>query len=116
MKLEPILTALQATCHVPETPPEHIPLRHVVASDLMSDVLVASREDFLLVTSLASDQMARTADLVGAIGVVLVNNKPPPASLQDLARDLNLVLLASPLPKFEACLALGLLLQQEVQP
>jgi len=85
---------------------EH-PVQSVVASDLMSDVLVVTREDFLLVTSLASDQMIRTADLVGAAGVVLVNGKPPPASALKLATDLGIALIRSPLPKYEACLAIG---------
>ncbi len=83
------------------------PVKDVVASDLMSDVLVVTREDFLLVTSLASDQMIRTADLVGAAGVVLVNGKPPPASALKLATDLNIALITTPLPKYEACLAIG---------
>lgn len=83
------------------------PVQAVVASDLMSDVLVVTREDFLLVTSLSSDQMIRTADLVGAAGVVLVNGKQPPASALKLATDLNIALITSPLPKYEACLALG---------
>ncbi len=83
------------------------PVQAVVASDLMSDVLVVTREDFLLVTSLASDQMIRTADLVGAAGVVLVNGKTPPASALKLAGDLGIALIITPLPKFEACLAIG---------
>lgn len=82
-------------------------IHNVVASDLMSDVLVVAQEDFLLVTSLASDQMIRTADLVGAAGVVLVNGKRPPASVLKLATDLDIALLRTPLPKYEACLAIG---------
>jgi len=87
------------------------PVQAVVASDLMSDVLVVTCEDFLLVTSLASDQMIRTADLVGAAGVVLVNGKQPPASALKLAKDLSIALIASPLPKFETCLAIGAALE-----
>jgi hypothetical protein len=82
-------------------------VKHVVASDLMSDVLVNTQESFLLVTSLASDQVIRTADLVGAIGVVLVNNKQPPSSLLTMATQLGISLVTSPLPKYEACLAIG---------
>jgi hypothetical protein len=82
-------------------------IQAVVASDLMSDVLVVAQEDFLLVTSLASDQMIRTADLVGAAGVVLVNGKRPPASVLRLAEDLDITLIRTPLPKYEACLAIG---------
>ena len=50
------------------------PLRHVIASDLMSDVLVCDYEDAVMVTSLASEQSVRTADIVGARGIILVND------------------------------------------
>lgn len=88
-------------------------IAHIVASDLMSDVLVAHTEDFVLITSLASDQMIRTADLVGASGVILVNGKRPPASLTTLAQELEMPLLGTALPKFEACLAVGQALLQD---
>ena len=51
-------------------------VRHVVASDLMSDVLIVDEDDMLLITSLASDQVLRTAQIVGATGVVIMNGKP----------------------------------------
>ena len=57
----------------------------VVANDLMSDVLLNDSEDILLLTSLASDQAIRTANIVGAMcvvggrGVVLRADDPRPA-------------------------------------
>ncbi len=116
MRIDSIVKVLQAEVHASGNSLAETTFRHVVASDLMSDVLVARRDDFLLVTSLASDQMVRTADLVGSVGVVLVNGKLPPDSLRALAQDLGLLLLSSPLPKFEACLALGQLMQEENRP
>lgn len=86
------------------------PLRHVVASDLMSDVLVADFEDIVMVTSLASEQTVRTADIVGARGVVLVNDKTPQASMKALAEQQDLTVLSTPLTMYEACVALGRLL------
>jgi hypothetical protein len=82
-------------------------IRHVVTCDLMSDVLVTDHDEILLVTSLPSDQVARTADMVGACGVVLVNGKPPQPSLVDLCRQLDLSLIRSPLGSFEASFRLG---------
>ncbi len=79
----------------------------VVASDLMSDVLVAAHDDFLLVTSLASDQMIRTADLVGAAAVLVVNGKRLPDSAMQMAGKLGITLLRTSLPKYEACVAIG---------
>lgn len=82
-------------------------IRHVVTCDLMSDVLVTDHDEILLVTSLPSDQVARTADMVGACGVVLVNGKPPQPSLVELCRQLDLALIRSPLGSFEASFRLG---------
>ena len=86
------------------------PLLHVVASDLMSDVLVADFEDMVIVTSLASEQTVRTADIVGARGVLLVNDKTPQAAMKALAVQQDLTVLSTPLTMFEACVSLGRLL------
>jgi hypothetical protein len=86
------------------------PLRHVVASDLMSDVLVADFDDVVIVTSLASEQTVRTADIVGARGVLLVNDKTPQAAMKALAVQQDLTVLSTPLSMFEACVSLGRLL------
>ena len=84
-------------------------IRYVVTGDLMSDVLITDRDEILLVTSLPSDQVARTADMVGACGVILVNGKPPQPSLVDLCSQLDLTLIRSPLGSFEASYRLGVL-------
>ena len=81
---------------------------HVVTCDLMSDVLVSEQDELLLITSLPSDQVARTADMVGACGIVLVNGKPPQPSLVELCNQLDLALIRSPLASFEAGWQVGL--------
>ncbi len=82
------------------------PIRRVVASDLMSDVLLVDDEDMLLLTSLSSDQVLRTAQIVGAVAVVVVNGKPLSGSMTQVARDLGVSLLACKLAKYEACVRL----------
>ncbi len=82
-------------------------IRHFLACDLMSDVLVTEDEEVLLLTSLPSEQTARTADMVGACGIVLVNGKVPQAGLVELCRKLDLTLLRTALPSFETCWRLG---------
>lgn len=111
MTLAQLAPLIQAQILVATPELETSPIQHAVASDLMSDVLVARTEEFVLITSLASDQMIRTADLVGATGVILVNGKQPPPSLLQLAEELDLPLLGTPLPKFETCLVIGNALQ-----
>ncbi len=112
MTFADLIPTLHATVFVSGSEMETRPVQHVIASDLMSDVLVAHLDDFVLVTSLASDQMIRTADLVGATGVILVNDKHPPAGLTRLAKDLDIPLLGTALTKFAACLAIGKALEK----
>ena len=81
-------------------------IRKVVASDLMSDVLLVDDEDILLLTSLASDQVLRTAQIVGAVGVVVVNGKSLPSSMVVVAEDLGITLVKCDLSKYDACVAL----------
>lgn len=80
-------------------------VRHVVASDLMSDVLLVDEEDMLLLTSLASDQVLRTAQIVGAVGVIVVNGKPLPSSMVNVANDLRMSLATCKIAKYDACVA-----------
>lgn len=85
-------------------------IAHVVTCDLMSDLLVTDEEEVLLLTSLPSDQAARTADMVGACGIVLVNGKKPQPGLLDLAKEMDITLITSEATSFEASYQIGRLL------
>ena len=102
MKLKELTAAMDGQVLVPPGGANRS-VRHVVASDLMSDVLLVDREDMLLLTSLASDQVLRTAQIVGAIAVVVVNGKPLPSSMPSVAVELGIGLATSPLSKYDAC-------------
>ncbi len=79
----------------------------VVVSDLMSDVLVCEKDDFILVTSLTSEQVVRTADIVDARGILITNGKRPQPAMQQLAERQGLAVITTRLSTFEACLALA---------
>ncbi len=110
MKLNQLARELDATVLVAGDRFDDTDVRCVIASDLMSDVLVIDRPTPLIVTSLASDQTLRTADIVNACGVLVVNGKNLPSTMKALAAEYKISLLCSPLPKFEACLKLGRIL------
>ena len=86
---------------------ENVEFFDVVVSDLMSDVLVTDHDDFLLVTSLASEQVARTADIVDAQAIVLANGKSPQPALARLAEEQAIPLMTSALSTFDICRALA---------
>lgn len=107
MTLEEARRALDAEeVHMPEAARTR-ELAGVVATDLMSDLLTADRVGYLVLTALASDQTVRTADLVGVAAVIVVNGKPLPAGMVELARELGMPLLHCRRPMFEACVALA---------
>lgn len=82
-------------------------VRAVVASSLMSDVLTVDEKDVLLVSNLTTAQVIRTADVIDAGAVLLATGKSViPATVQ-LAKELNITLLRTPLSLFEACYRLG---------
>ncbi len=86
---------------------ESIEFFDVVVSDLMSDVLVTDHDDFLLVTSLASEQVARTAHIVDARAILLANGKNPQPALARLAEEQGIPLMTSALSTFDICRALA---------
>lgn len=85
----------------------------VVANDLMSDVLLSDVDNALLLTSLASDQAIRTANIVGAAAVVVHNAKPLPQTMCDVANTLGVPLISSPLTKFDSCVRIYKALEAE---
>ncbi len=85
-------------------------IEHVCACDMMSDVLVVEKDNLLLVTSLTTEQVVRTADIVGAHGVLITNGKQPLEKAVQLAKQLNIPLLRTRLSTFEACVQIGKLL------
>ena len=90
-----------------EEPAETVEFFNVVVSDLMSDVLVSSHDTFILVTSLNSEQVVRTADIVDAAAIVLTNGKEPQPALRNLARTHGIPVIATAFSTFDACRALA---------
>lgn len=76
---------------------------NVIAGDLMSEVLVEDEENLLLMTSLNSEQVLNTANIVDAACVLLVNGKIPQAPMIKMAQNFGISLLSTSLPMFEAC-------------
>jgi hypothetical protein len=74
----------------------------IVAADLMSDVLVDARPGCVLVTGLVNVQVIRTAAIADLAAVVFARGKEVPAEVIDLARQMNVPVLASHDTLFEA--------------
>ncbi len=82
-------------------------VRWVVASGMMSDILTTDEEDILLLSNLNTVQVVRTADMVGANAIMVTSGKPIPQDTIDLARELDMALILTEYPIFEACFHLA---------
>ena len=88
-------------------------IEHVAASDLMSEVLIAEDENLLLITALNTEQTLRTAHIVDALGVLLVNGKNPQPGMLRLAEEFDLTLFSTESSMFETCAEVHLILNGE---
>lgn len=78
-------------------------VRSACGSDLMSDVLAYVQNQALLLTGLVSPQVVRTAEMMDMSCVVFVRGKQPDESILTLARDRQLVVLATKERMYNAC-------------
>ena len=111
MNLKQIAETLDAAVLYAPDGWEDVAVENVFASDLISDILVSEGDEPLLLTSLTSPQVVRTATLIGAAAMVLVHRRQTPASMEAAARQHDLPLFRSAVTKFEACVRLGKLLE-----
>ena len=73
------------------------------ASDLLSDILAYSKDDYVLLTGLTSSQVVRTAELTGAIAIIFVRGKLPPQEAIGLAKSHHIPLLKTDNLMFTSC-------------
>ncbi len=107
MKLSELLQAVEAEVLWSDPAHDATDVVNVISSDLMSDVLMMDAEQPLLLSSLVSDQSLRTANVVGAVALVVANGKIPPPNMVELAQELGITLARTEMAKFEASVALG---------
>jgi len=90
---------------------KQLQIASVFASDLMSDVLMSDRDEMLLVTSLSTEQSIRSASIVGAEAVVIANNKTVTSGMIELAKEQEIALLCTELPKYDSCVQIARILE-----
>lgn len=80
--------------------------RHVYSacgSDMMSDVLAYVKDQAVLLTGLVNSQVIRTAEMMDMNCIVFVRSKMPTAEMIELAKESDIVLLATSKRMYEAC-------------
>ena len=106
MKLSEIIERLNATeIHsVNDYDPD---VTTVCAADFLSDILATKKRNFIILTGYTSQQVIRTADIVGAVAVIFVRGKYPPAETIGMAKAHAIPLYVSQDPMFESCIKLA---------
>jgi len=79
-------------------------VKHIYASDLMSDVLAFGKSDSILLTGLANHQAVISAHMAEFKGVVFIRGKKPREGSEKFARENNLVLLSTNLDMYDSCI------------
>ena len=72
-------------------------------SDMMSDVLAFVKEQAVLLTGLVNPQVVRTAEMMDMRCIVFVRGKNPDEMILSLAKQKDIVVLASKERMFTAC-------------
>jgi predicted transcriptional regulator len=75
----------------------------VFASDLMSDVLAFMDSESVLLTGLVNSHVVRTACLVDATAIIIVQGKRPPLGVVEEAGRNHMPIIATGYSMFEAC-------------
>ena len=78
-------------------------VRSACGSDLMSDVLAFVKNQAMLLTGLVSPQVVRTAEMMDMSCVVFVRGKQPDEGILTLARDRDMVVMATKERMYNAC-------------
>lgn len=94
MKIRELLEALEAELLTPGTDLEQ-DVTCAFGSDLISDILMCTKEPTMLLTGLTNPQIVRLSDMIDLFGIVFVRGKIPPREIIDMAIDRELPLITT---------------------
>jgi len=103
MNLRRLKELLECDVIVGEDLLDGIEFEHCFCADLMSDVLAYAKEGSILLTSLASAQSIRTADVADIKAVIYLRGKTPVETAVSFAKVKNMPILKTKLSALTAC-------------
>lgn len=101
MKLRRILQLLEAENYGKE---EHLErdISCAFGSDLISDILMCTKEATILLTGLTNPQIIRLADMIDLQGIIFVRGKRPNPELVKMAKERDLPMISTKLTLFKS--------------
>jgi len=94
MKIRELLEALEAEILTPGTDLD-LDVTCAFGSDLISDILMCTKEPTMLLTGLTNPQIVRLSDMIDLFGIVFVRGKIPPQEIIDMAIERELPLITT---------------------
>ena len=79
------------------------PVDTACGSDLMSDVLAFVKEKTVLITGLINPHVVRTAEMLVITCIVFSRGKLPSAEILEMADEIGITVISSPLTTYTAC-------------
>ena len=113
MNLKTLFAAAQAQILWADPAHEAADALHVVAADLMSDVLAFAKDGCILLTGMVNQHVIRTAEMLDVLCITFVRGKKPTDDIIDLAKQTGVTLLCCDHTLYEAC---GKLYQKGLPP
>lgn len=80
-----------------------VEIHEAAVSELMSDVLTMEHDNLLLITGLCTDQAIRTADIMGAVAVIITQGKQVSPGMIRIAEESGIALFRTQLQNFNVC-------------
>jgi predicted transcriptional regulator len=102
MTIRDAMNVLGARCLVGEENLDR-EVRSACGSDMMSDVLAYSKDHSILLTGLCNPQVIRTAEMLDIVCLIFIRGKKPDAEMLEMAKERDLVVLATGHRMFSAC-------------
>ena len=78
-------------------------VKSACGSDMMSDVLAFSKDHSILITGLCNPQVIRTAEMLDIVCIIFVRGKKPDEPMLQMAKERDLVVMATGHRMFSAC-------------
>ncbi|MCT4620360.1 MAG: hypothetical protein N4A62_13330 [Marinisporobacter sp.] len=102
MKLSEVISILSAKSY---TDPMDLDfsIEFCRASDLLSEVLINSKDHTILLTGLVNLQVIRTAEILDIRAIVFVRGKKPSKEMIELASSAEIVLLSTEYKLYKCC-------------
>ncbi len=102
MKIDEIVILLNCRT-LSDTIDQSLEIKHIYASDLMSDILVSPNPGALLLSGLVNNQVIRTSKIARINAIVFVRNKKPSKDTIKLSDEYQIPLFITELSMFDAC-------------